>query len=208
MSLFISFDVETDGDTPLLNNMLSIGIVGITLTEDIVLKYQTGLVPLEGHESTEQVMNFWLSQPSAYSKVQALPKISPLEFYNQLSTELTNLSKNYKDIKFIAKPANFDWMFLKCYYELGRKQALGSDYGTSRATGYNIGFKCLDISEMFNAYKIVNNITDKKIIDDIEKELSEKQDDLAHDGLYDATCQGLMYVRLLNKMHEIAKKMK
>jgi DNA polymerase III epsilon subunit-like protein len=202
MSVFISFDIETNGETPMLNNMLAIGMVAITLEGEIVWKYETAFDPLEGHESMEKVMNFWLdpSQSNAWAKVQSLPKISALEFYNKVSSDLISLSKKYKDIKFVGKSANFDWMFFKCYYEMGRQKSLGDNYGTSRATGYNIGFEVLDVSELFNAFKIINNLTDKSTISNIEKQLSGMQEKFAHDSLYDATCQGLMYVRLLKML--------
>lgn len=204
MSLYISFDIEMNGDTPMLNNMLSIGMVGITGDGEIVWKYETGFEALEGHEPMEQVMNFWLapSQANAWRKVQELPKISPMDFYTHVSENLTRLSKKYS-IEFVAWPANFDWMFFKCYYELGRKQSLGADYGTSRATGYNIGYECLDASELFNAFKIVTKITDKATINRIENQLMGKEESLAHDGLYDAICQGLFYIRLLKMLNVV-----
>jgi hypothetical protein len=201
MSVYISFDVETNGDTPMLNDMLSIGMVAITAEGEIVWKYETGFEPLEGHSSMEQVMNFWMSpkQADAWQKVQSLPKISPLEFYTTVSDALTTLSQTYT-IEFVAWPANFDWMFFKCYYELGRKQALKSAYGTSSATGFNISYECNDASELFSAFKLVNRITDKSVANRIKGQLMAKDESLAHDGLYDAICQGLFYIRLLKML--------
>ena len=37
--LYLSFDIEADGPSPCLNNMLSLGICGMTETGEIVYKY-------------------------------------------------------------------------------------------------------------------------------------------------------------------------
>lgn len=206
--VYISIDVEMEGDTPMLNNMLSIGMIAITDKGDVVWKYETGFEPLKGHEPMKEVMEFWSSpkQSEAWKKVNKLPKISVLDFFNDISRELTELKKKYI-IKFVGKPSSVDWMFFKCYYELGKKESNGLVYGTKKAKGFNIGFKCYDISELFNAFKLINGISDTNKSRAIEKELSGKQENLAHDALYDATCQGLMYIRLLKIMKSIKPEM-
>ena len=197
-TLYISFDVETDGDTPLLNNMLSIGMVGFTQEGKIIWTYETGFDTY--NKSMEKTMSFWTSpsQKIAYEKLMSMKKISAKEFYIDLSEKLTELSKSYL-IKFCAKPANFDWMFLKCYFEKGKSEVLGDDYGKNGLNIYDIGFKCYDISECFNTYKLVSgfDINNKKIFSNIENTLSNVDNSLTHDALSDAICQGIFYIRLL-----------
>lgn len=59
--LFLSFDVETDGPTAIINNLLSIGIVGITMDEKIIFEYEANIEPLETHTQDIKCMEtFWL----------------------------------------------------------------------------------------------------------------------------------------------------
>ena len=59
--LFLSFDIESDGPTPMTNNLLSIGIIGITMDEKIIFEYEANIEPLVTHVQDNQCMQtFWL----------------------------------------------------------------------------------------------------------------------------------------------------
>ena len=54
---YLSFDVETDGPAPLVNNLLSIGIVGLEeSTSNVVFEFESNIKPLETHKSDTQCM--------------------------------------------------------------------------------------------------------------------------------------------------------
>lgn len=79
-------------------------------------------------------MNFWKSNPQGYKLTQE-NQISPQQFIKDLNDYLQDLDKPFK---WIARPAAYDWMWLKCYYEMFKND----DF-------INIGFSCYCITSGF-----------------------------------------------------------
>lgn len=117
-SLYLSFDIETDGDNPMLNSMISIGFCGMTDELSIVFEYQANIEPLEGHVQNHKCMEFWENNKNAWNATQ-INKRYYADVMVELSNHFTELNKLY-NLKFIAMPSCFDWMFFKSYYELAQ----------------------------------------------------------------------------------------
>lgn len=194
--LYLSFDIESDGTNPLINNMLSIGIYGLDKDENEIMSFYANLEELCGHIPDEQCMqDFWSKQPKAWSELQVDKKPTHVAF-KQLSDELIVLSKDYK-IEFVAMPACFDWMFLKSYYEFAKN--------TDKSITYNIGFQCTCMSTTFNIYRKFNKLSSKEYTKFKDSLIAEDASQL-HNALYDAKLQGLRYVKLLKLMDKASYK--
>lgn len=194
-TLYLSFDVETDGPTPLVNNLLSVGIVGIEEnTSNIVFEFESNILPLETHKSDTQCMEtFWLKpeQKKAWDYLQTNQK-DYLTVFEDLSSKLENLSLNYK-LEWVAFPACFDWMFLKSYYELAKSNS------SNGKKFYDIGYECICSSTLFDLYKKNNNLTSKEAYK-LFNELGEYDPNQNHMAISDAKVQGKFYINLIKKM--------
>jgi hypothetical protein len=191
-TLYISFDIETDGPTPLVNNMLSIGLVGIDSNLEIHWTFESNIEPLEFHSPDSTCMEFWTKpeNKTAYDHM-FLNRLSYYDSMYKIGTELNTLSQKYNLI-FVAQPACFDWMFFKSYYEYSKKML--SD--TQIKNMYNLGFKCECISTLWTCYKKINKITNKEG-NKLYNNLGNLDASTEHMALSDAIVQGTFYVKLL-----------
>ena len=59
-TLYLSFDIETDGDTPVLNNMLGLGIYGLDHDLNKLFTFDANIFPLPDKVQSKSCMeNFW-----------------------------------------------------------------------------------------------------------------------------------------------------
>lgn len=192
--LYLSFDVETDGPSPLVNNLLSIGIVGFeenTKTE--VFEFETNIIPLPTHTPDTQCMEtFWLKpeQKEAWDYLKT-NKRNYVEVFEDLSCKLTILSNKYK-LVWVAQPACFDWMFFKSYYELAKSNS------PNKKDFYDIGYQCVCISTLFNLYKKTHNLNSSQS-SQLFNELGEFDAKTNHRASADARVQGKFYLGLTRK---------
>jgi DNA polymerase III alpha subunit (gram-positive type) len=185
--IYASFDVETDGNNPIQHSLRSIGIALFVdrNTEPIDTFYVT-VEPRKDTEVEDRCMtDFWDKHPEQWKEVNE-NTVTPTEAMKLLSDWLFSHSGKYC-IKWVASPANFDWMFLKCYYE---------NYGPQ--TKYDIGFFCHDLSSLTRAYIISHNIGDKKFF--MNRLAGNCK--YTHQALDDAVCQGVMYINLRQLLSE------
>lgn len=180
--LYLSFDIETDGNNPMLNSMISIGFCGMTDNLTTVFEYQANLEPLEGHVQEPKCMEFWEKNQNAWNATQ-INKRFYVDVMEELSNHFTELSKTY-NLKFIAMPSCFDWMFFKSYYEQANNQKF-----------YDIGFKCICISSYFDAYCETRDMRSKDK-DALKLQLMEYNQTVDHFAIEDAKCQAKLYVKV------------
>jgi len=189
-NIYLSFDIETDGDNPMLRNMMSIGFYGVTDSLTNIFSYSANMNDLDGHEHDQVCMDaFWSKQPDAWNFVQ-INKRSYVDVMLELSGHFTELSKIYT-LKFLAMPSCFDWMFFKSYYEMVR------NVGDNKKTMYDIGFKCICISSYFDAYCDSRHLNAKEK-EKLKLEYMEYDPKVDHIALEDAKCQAKLYVRARN----------
>lgn len=164
------------------------------MNENIIFEFEANIEPLENHiQDSECMQSFWLKpeQKKAFEYLQT-NKRNYIDVFEDLGLKLKKLSEQY-NLEFIAHPACFDWMFFKCYYELAKLNSKNKEYF------YDIGFKCLCSSTLWNYYKKINKLSSKQA-NDLFKNLGEYDDDSNHVAIVDAKVQGKFYVKLLKKM--------
>lgn len=186
-TLYVSFDIESDGPCPLVNNMLSLGIYFLDKDLNCIFEYQINYELMDDHVDDQQTMEFWALNPEMYNLTRQNQQPIIQSMY-ELSKMLANMSLDYK-LHFVAMPACFDWMFLKSYYEYAKK--------IDRRITFDIGFKCYCFSSAFDQYILSNNISDKdknKLLTSFFPHDSSK----AHDSLYNAKERGIRYVKFLH----------
>jgi hypothetical protein len=183
--LYLSFDIETDGDNPMLNSMISIGFYGITDNLSCALEYTANIESLEGHVQDPKCMEFWAQNQTAWNATQTNKKFYA-DVMLELSDRFTELNKTY-NLKFIAMPSCFDWMFFKSYYQMAQ------NYLSTNL--YDISFKCICISSYFDSYCESRNIRGSEK-EALKLQLMEYNKDVDHFALEDAKCQGKLYVKV------------
>ena len=184
--LYVSFDVETDGSCPLVNNMLSIGVVFLDATGVCVNTYSATFELLEGHVADPQTAAFWSRHPSMYAAARHNPQPIATAM-RALSLMLSRMAMKHT-LQFVAAPACFDWMFLKCYYEFARR--------LDPEITFDIGFKCHCFSSALRQHTVAHGLN-AAARERLLEELCPADAERAHDPLYDAEIQGVRYVRLL-----------
>lgn len=188
--LYLSFDIESDGPTPLLNNMISIGFYGITDDLENPFQFDANIMELEGHVQEKQCMeNFWNKPENqqAWNYLQK-NKRSHIDVCLELSEHFKRLGQTYK-LVFISHPSCFDWSFFKNYYELVRS------INNNRDVMYDIGYSCQCSSTLWNLYKQKHKLSSNEA-DKLYKEISEFDETKEHFALDDARCQGIAYVKM------------
>jgi hypothetical protein len=177
--LFASFDVETDGSNPLQHSMRSIGIVVFNRRSEVVGTFYTTLLQQANCTVDPKCKRaFWDLYPQMWQEVNTNPQTIAIGM-QRLSNFLKTLG--HCNIKWVASPANFDWMWLKCYYE---------KYGP--ADKQDIGFFCHDLVSLVRSYTLLQGIKNKTTF------LTSLSDGCArtHNALDDAMCQGVIYMNL------------
>lgn len=115
-NLYLSFDIEADGDVPSLSNMLSIGIVAFDKKGNEVSSFQRNIKPRTDprYAANERCKReFWDKQPDL-SEWVATNAVTPEQAIGELAFWLAGLDEN---VAWIARPAAYDWQWLKAYYE-------------------------------------------------------------------------------------------
>lgn len=184
-NLYLSFDIETNGNNPMLHSMISIGFYGITDTLNFSpFQYEANIEPLPNHSEDPECMKFWAENKDAYQATQINQK-NYVDVMSELSEHFKFLSKQY-NLKFIAMPACFDWMFFKSYYEMAQD--------ASKQKFYDIGYHCICISSYFSSYTDGHGIVGKGK-EMLKLKLMEYNKSNDHHAIEDAKCQAKLYVK-------------
>ena len=178
---FASLDIESDGNNPMQHSMRSIGIVVVcTDTHQEIDSFYRNIKPRSDATVEQKCMdNFWSKHPEQWSEVNR-DAVEPEAAMNELDEWLSGLSEKFC-IKWVACPANFDWMFLKCYYEM---------YNTRKV--YELGFHCHCLDSMRRTYMKMKKIAGTPRFNN----LLSNNAPYTHNALDDARCQGIMYLKL------------
>jgi DNA polymerase III alpha subunit (gram-positive type) len=184
--LYLSYDIEADGPTPSVNSMLSIGIVAFDKNKNEIFTFERNMFPLgSGHVQNENTMKFWAEFPEQWEYITS-NQVIPESAMSDLSDLLGKYKKTH-DFVWVASPACFDWMFLKCYYE---------KFGPANATEIGYSSRCL--STLMWAYCQQNNIT-KQTRENFTKKLADNCPH-THKSTDDARAQGLSFINLCRLM--------
>lgn len=116
-NLYAHFDIEANGKSPGTASMLSIGIVFRTADGTQLETFQRNLYPREDRGVEERCMKeFWEKNPEAWAFVNT-GRVTPWAAMADLATLLTCLAASHKKIVWVARPAAYDWQWLKAYYD-------------------------------------------------------------------------------------------
>ena len=183
--IYLSFDIEADGQSPAFNNMLSIGIAGYKVNGDVVLEWQKNILPdHEKHMEQRCWDEFWSKQPDAWNFVHT-NQVSMTDAMLDLSKTLKTLSNTYK-FDWVARPSAYDWQWLKYYYERVREH---------HPDMYNIGYTAKCLSSMWWNYCKRHHLTQEQE-NDLWKQL-EGGVTVNHNSLQDAHAQARVFLGLL-----------
>lgn len=187
-NLYLSFDIEADGPSPCRNNMLSLGICGLTDDANIVYKYCKNLKPLENHViDPDTKARFWDKNPELWEKVNQ-DQVTYCDAMQELANDLANLRSNGYVITWIAMPAAYDWQWLNYYWNY----AIEKNVNLYNQT---LGFKAECLSTAWKTFTSMNGKShseNDKLWNDAYGNNEHK-----HNAYYDALHQGLVYINLL-----------
>lgn len=181
---YLSFDIETDGPSPMINSMLSIGIALMTSDGNFADTLSVNIKKRDDAKEDENTMKWWKTQLLAWERCHQ-NMLTPQEAMAQVAEFYFKWSKEYKLI-WIAAPICFDWMFLKCYYTVFAPK--GSP---------DIGFKATCISTLRD-YSIKCKVITNKEFDNMVSMLPKENEHVAVD---DAKHQGLIFYGLIRLIH-------
>ena len=184
--LYLSFDIEADGDTPMQNNMLSFGIAAYDSSGKEVGFLQRNLIPLEGHVADERCMReFWDKNPEAWEFVNQ-NRVPAQMAMKDLADFLMQFVEQGLELVWLAYPSAYDWQWIKNYYEAYKPESAPQ-----------IGYSAKCISTMFWFYCLQNGLSsDKK--KQLWKELTENLPH-SHNPLDDARQQGIGFFNLCRR---------
>jgi hypothetical protein len=214
MKVFGHFDVEADGPTPMSGNMINIGIVFTTDDGNVIDELVCDLQKRDGifgdkatlgkktfkpdfsqsHINVEKLE--WWSHPdriNEYNRIcrEALPYLDAMGIIDNKIKEI--LRKNgAKKFIWVARPASYDWMFFKCYYDL---------YRLSNANATDPGYSALCCSAYRNIWKELKGY-DSKQEEEKFKEWA-KGNSITHNGLDDARYQAAMFHGIVKELQAL-----
>lgn len=192
--IFVSIDVETDGPTPAVNSMLSIGAVAITpgyYGYRITEVFCNNLQPLPDRIPDSDTVKWWSSQPDAWAEVcknQLTPQQAMDNFAKWLS-DLTAVAP--AKLVAVAWPASFDFEFVNNY--------MHQFYGENP-----LGFACMDIRSYANGLFNVAGYYERLPFDLYQHFNIDTTDLRPHVSVDDAIKQGRLLIELLHHAKKAA----
>ena len=183
-TLFISFDIEADGETPALHSMIALGAVAFVRSGREVSTWQSNIMQRADRTPSARCMNeFWRQHPDAWAEVLAGPK-TPRDAMMSFATWYAELKTTYTSIKFVAAPAAFDWQWLLAYYR---------EFAPPSAP--DLGYMATCVSTLREAYKLVRG-RDARTCD----ELAGGANACPHNPLSDARYQMRTFLALVEDL--------
>lgn len=185
-TIYLSFDIEADGPSPQLNNMLSIGICGTDHRGQIIVEWERNIFPRYGKScDPDTMLEFWSKNQDAWRYINK-NRISASQAMAELDQLIYDLSSRYNKIIWLAWPAAFDWQWLNCYYQ----EAAQQQPGTFKS---KIGHKATCMSSVWA--HVTRNLS-KGEETALWKQLSPEEQG-NHTPLVDARVQATRYFNLL-----------
>ena len=181
----VMFDIEADGQSFLSNNMINIGVVITDDNENILGEFNGDLEPLDHHVSEQATMDeFWDKNDNNRAELKRIRENErpAIDVIRDLFDFVYNTA-NGRKIKWIARPAAWDWPWLKYYHQLYVREYMDE--------AKPIEFKATCLSSMEYAYIIATN-KNKEDMKVMWKEWGEGLK-MTHNGLNDARLQSKVF---------------
>lgn len=183
--VYLSFDIEADGDSPAKNSMVSFGVVAFDEQGKEVHKYQANIKPRVGAVQGKRCMEeFWAKNPEVWKFVQTNQK-EPAAFVAVIARMIEEHHEAGFKIVWLANPAAYDWQWLKAYYELYKEDSY-PDIGYSA--------KCIGSMWTNKCRRMGWSSLEDHLESGAMKSLQAK-DHVEHNPEHDARVQGLFYFK-------------
>lgn|SRR5690606_5458119 len=112
--IYFSTDVETDGPSPGLNSMLSLGSVVYNTQFEEIGEFSINLEPRPNAIQDPYTMKWWDKHPAAWEAARRNPVAS-----GEAMVAYVKWVRSFPGIPvFVASPAVFDWGFVERYLQL------------------------------------------------------------------------------------------
>jgi DNA polymerase III epsilon subunit-like protein len=140
--VYVSIDIETDGQAPGVHSMLALGAAAFSQDGDMVGTWYKKLRPLPGARQLHSTMEWWKTQPEAWEEVckdqqdPASAMESFRDWCDEINSDEVHVDGDYKLVA-VAWPAAFDFGFLNYY--CWRFMVMNP-----------LGFSCVDIRSYAN----------------------------------------------------------
>lgn len=175
-TVFLSFDIEADGPSPVTNSMLSLGACLIREDKSVLREWEWKFKPLEGHVQDEDTMDFWSRNKEAY-EYSTNDQKDPMEIFSKWKSEILELKLAY-DIMPIAWPSAYDWQWVNGYFSLLK-------------TDNPLGYSTFCISTFI---KSINPSKSLKFDKDFDASFNDVDYPHTHKPLDDALEQGMKFI--------------
>ena len=189
--IFGHFDIEADGPTPMTSNMINIGVVFTDNLGKILHEVSIDISPRKGYNGDKDTLNWWMNDAKRKTEYERILRegIDHITAMDRLNDALIHVMETtgVKKIYWVARPAAYDWMFLKCYHDL-----YISDKFSKNKIVIPIGFSATCLSSIREVWMLFKNIK-REQVDDYIKEKWTKDLVMTHNGLDDARYQARIY---------------
>lgn len=182
--VYFSTDIETDGPTPGINSMLSLGCAAFGMDGQTLGTYSANLQPLPNAVQDAKTMAWWATEPAAWAACQVAPR-DPADVMPEFAAWVTaTAGKDTKPV-FAAWPVGFDFTYV--YWYLMRFT------GQSPFSHHALDIRSYAMAHMNLTYRASHKSTLRKRLKN-RLNLSHRHD---HIALHDAIEQGELLAALL-----------
>lgn len=188
--IYISIDIETDGQAPGINSMLAVGAVAYAASGKEVSAFYRTILPLSWCAPLPKTMAWWREHPEAWAEVTS-NQVPPSAATNDFAHWCDGFVRADRKLVPAAWPASFDFSFVNYYLW--------------RFCGRNpLGFSCMDIRSFADGMFGLDGYFGTRTVvpgGDLYQYLEVKTDDLRpHVAVDDARRQGRLLMALLNHL--------
>lgn len=139
-------------------------------------------IPGNKHKADERTMQeFWSKNSDELQRIRKNAR--PV---NEVMAMIDSMLRKYRDsgkkVKWVARPAAYDWQWLNCYY---------SHYSNTHLNASPLGFKAVCLSTMRDVYKMITGMTDDEMKEWIDKNIIDEA--MTHNALDDAMFQAKVF---------------
>ena len=185
--VYVSIDIDTDGDVAGANNLLSIGAAVFRYSDKQMIKtFEVNIKEQFDRFSPMKSTMEWWEKPEQQEawKYCHQNQVEPQEAMRLFTVFAEELKKEYK-VQTVCWPAAFDWPFITLYFNLFNKDA------------YNpFGFKSCCIGSY--AWGMYGCESTSGLRPEVEKRFSEPKYKHTHKALDDALDQGAQFMNMLH----------
>lgn len=184
--VYAHFDVEADGPSPAINNMVSFGILFTDETGKQLESLQMDLKPLPNHYPDQRTMDeFWSKNQEEWDRIKRNamePRIAMLA----LNMILQKFATAGAEVEWVANPAAYDWQWINYYW--WHPSVRTQDF-------VDIGYSTVCQSTMRREYKRRHNLTGDQMKDLIAQWTEGLE--MTHNPLDDARYQAAIFFHLM-----------